>query len=154
MKRTRRFTGYHAAAIFGAFFAVVIAVNAVMATLAVSTFGGTVVDNSYVASQKYNGWLAEARRERELGWTAGPPVREGGAMTMTAADALDQPLTGARVAMHAIHPLGREPARDLTFTETAPGTYSSVEQLPAGRWKLRVRIARDGREANLIFEVQ
>lgn len=154
MKKTHRFTGYHAAAIIGAFFAVVIAVNAVMATLAVSTFGGTVVDNSYVASQKYNGWLAEARREKELGWTVGQPVRESGTVIVAAANALDQPLTGARIAMRALHPLGREPARGLTFAETAPGTYRSIEPLPAGRWKLRVRIARDGREANLAFEVK
>ena len=35
-----------------------------------STFGGVVVENSYVASQDFNGWLDEARAERALGWDA------------------------------------------------------------------------------------
>ena len=59
-------TGRHVAAIFVAFFAVVIAVNVLMASYAVGGFGGTVVDNSYVASQRFNGWLAQARRFRML----------------------------------------------------------------------------------------
>ena len=57
MKRVRPFTGYHMTAILVAFFGVVIVVNFVMARYAVATFGGTVVDNSYVASQEFNGWL-------------------------------------------------------------------------------------------------
>ena len=53
-----RLTGRHVAAIFIGFFAIVIAVNMLMASYAIGGFGGTVVDNSYVASQKFNGWLA------------------------------------------------------------------------------------------------
>ena len=67
---TRRFTGGHMLALMLAFFGTVVAVNFVMATLAVRTFGGTVVDNSYVASQRYNHWLDQARAQRALGWTA------------------------------------------------------------------------------------
>src|SRR5687768_10998939 len=62
------FTGRHMAAIICTFFGVVIAVNMLMAVLATRTFGGTVVDNSYVASQKFNGWLAQARAQQSLGW--------------------------------------------------------------------------------------
>jgi nitrogen fixation protein FixH len=51
-------TGRKVAAIFVVFFGVIMAVNFTMASFASSTFGGVVVKNSYVASQKYNGWLA------------------------------------------------------------------------------------------------
>jgi nitrogen fixation protein FixH len=44
-----------------AFFGVVIAVNLTMARLAIGSFGGVVVENSYVASQKFNGWLDRPR---------------------------------------------------------------------------------------------
>jgi len=54
---TGRFTGWHMTFILVSFFAVVIAVNLTMAHFASSTFGGLVVENSYVASQKYDGWL-------------------------------------------------------------------------------------------------
>jgi nitrogen fixation protein FixH len=52
-----------------AFFAVVISVNMVMATAATRTFGGKVVENSYVATQKFNTWLDKAAAQRRLGWT-------------------------------------------------------------------------------------
>jgi nitrogen fixation protein FixH len=54
----RRFTGRHMTGILVAFFGVVMTVNFTMAYVAISGFGGTVVDNSYVASQNYNRWLA------------------------------------------------------------------------------------------------
>ena len=63
---TRRFTGWHMTAIMFAFFGVVVSVNMLMATLATRTFGGTVVENSYVASQSFNRWLAEARAQDRL----------------------------------------------------------------------------------------
>ena len=53
---TKPFTGWHMTAILVGFFSTVIAVNVYMAHAAISTFGGTVVDNSYVASQEFNGW--------------------------------------------------------------------------------------------------
>ena len=56
----RKFTGWHMTGILVAFFGVVVSVNVFMARAAISTFGGTVVDNSYVASQKFNGWLDKA----------------------------------------------------------------------------------------------
>ena len=64
MSKARRFTGWHMTTILVAFFAVVITVNIVMARFALSTFGGTVVENSYVASQHYNEWLARAAAQR------------------------------------------------------------------------------------------
>ena len=57
---TGPFTGKHFAVIIVAFFAVVVSVNVYMARAASSTFGGVVVENSYVASQNFNAWLAEA----------------------------------------------------------------------------------------------
>jgi nitrogen fixation protein FixH len=65
----RKFTGWHMTGILVAFFGVVVSVNVFMAQAAISTFGGTVVDNSYVASQKFNGWLDKAEAQKALGWT-------------------------------------------------------------------------------------
>ena len=153
-RKAKRFTGYHAAAILCAFFAVVIAVNIVMARFAISTFGGTVVDNSYVASQKFNGWLEEARREQEMGWQIAAPMRVDGHLTVVAKDAAGQPLAGAAMELHAIHPLGRAPEQKLQLREISPGLYRSDEALPAGRWKTKVQIRRDGRELDLAFDIQ
>lgn len=153
MKPAQPFTGYHMTAIFIAFFAIVIAVNFVMARYAVTTFGGTVVDNSYVASQKFNGWLAEARHEKGLGWNVAIPTRDGSHLGLIARDASGAPLAGATVTMRAVHPLGRAPDRLLHFAEIRPGTYRSIEAVPAGRWKLHADIVRAKRELSLAFEV-
>jgi nitrogen fixation protein FixH len=127
-----------------AFFGTVIAVNLVMAGYATRTFGGTVVDNSYVASQNFNGWLSNARRQAELGWVA-TVGRSGGRLLVTAS-AAGQPLAGARVSATARHPLGHAPDVALAFREAGPGRFEAIEALPPGRWQLAVRIRRDGHE--------
>lgn len=135
MKRT--FDGRKMSAILVAGFGVVIAVNLYAAVLAKQTFGGIVVDNAYVASQKYNGWLEQAARERALGWSVEPVRRADGrvAVTLTGVPA------GARIVGEARHPLGRMP--DMTLSFAADGV--SRETLPPGRWTLRLTVSADGK---------
>ena len=70
MRGRQPFTGRHMFAILAGFFGVVIAVNFTMASYATSTFGGVVVENSYVASQEFNRWLDQAEAQEALGWSA------------------------------------------------------------------------------------
>lgn len=136
---TRRFTGRHMATILVAFFAVVIVVNLLMARYASSTFGGVVVENSYVASQKFNGWLGEARAQDRLGWSA-QVSRTGDGRVLVAAMG---PGPGASVTALARHPLGRQPDRVLAFGRAGEGLYLSRDMLPAGRWTIHLEL-RDG----------
>lgn len=135
----RRFTGQHMAMILVAFFAVVVAVNFLMARQALSTFGGVVVENSYVASQKYNGWLDEARAQQRLGWDAEVDRMADGRVRAT----VSGPGQGASVVALARHPLGRQPDRRIDFVRHADGSFVSREELPAGRWTLHLEL-RDG----------
>lgn len=138
----RAFTGWHMTAIITGFFGVVIAVNMTMATLASRSFGGTVVDNSYVASQEFNGWLRQARAQRALGWAAvitvdgDRHVRVGGRLP-----------PGAAVTAIASHPLGRIPDQPLRFTASG-GSYRAVAPLPPGRFVIRVKVAAGGHVAD------
>lgn len=132
---TGPFTGRHFAAILVSFFAVVVAVNLVMARYASATFGGVVVENSYVASQEFNGWLKAARREAALGWSAQAQREADGNVAVIMFGDLP---AGLVLKGEARHPLGREPDRLLTFTRQADGRYVSGQPLPAGRWKLRL----------------
>jgi len=140
-------TGRHAAMILVAFFGVVIAVNITMAMYAMRTFGGTVVENSYVASQEYNRWLAAAERQKELGWKISTGVDEARRVTV------DVALAGAEVRGFARHPLGREPDVPLTFVAT-DGGFRSTGPLPAGRWSVHLLVRRGKDEARLIETVQ
>ena len=128
------FTGRHMAWIMIAFFGVVVAVNLLMARLAGSTFGGVVVENSYVASQKFNGWLDKAEADRALGWKA--DVRRAADGRVSVAIAGVPAFAGVTAA--ARHPLGRMPDTRLTFVQQADGRFLSREVLPAGRWQLRL----------------
>ena len=132
---TNRTSGWHMTGILVAFFGTVIAVNVTMATFAVRTFGGTVVENSYVASQEFNGWLKAARKQQELGWnvTSGLDPQRHVIVTTN--------VDGAEVTGFARHPLGRAPDVPLAFGHG----MRSDRALPSGRWEIYLTV-RKGRE--------
>ncbi|MCL6699006.1 FixH family protein [Sphingomonas sp. NSE70-1] len=147
MKATRPITGWHATAALVAFFGVVVAVNLTMAAFATRTFGGVVVENSYVASQKYNDWLAAAERQNQLNWKIVPGVDTDRRVTVSLA------LAGAEVRGFARHPLGREADVPLTFI-AQEGGFRSANPLPAGRWNVHLLVKRGSDEARLIESLQ
>lgn len=146
----RPFTGWHMLAMMVAFFGVVIAVNFTMARLAMTSFGGVVVENSYVASQNFNGWLQDARNSDALGWQVSPDLRDDGRLAITVAGAPD----ALTISATARHPLGRLPDKQLTFTRTAAGEYLSVEALAADRWILRLELSSGDQHWRSESEVQ
>ena len=137
---TGQFNGRHAAAIFIAFFGVVLAVNLTMARLASSTFGGIVVRNSYVASQNFNRWLDRADAEKALGWKAGV-VREADGRLAVILSGVPE---GAQLSAVARNPLGREPDRMLDFVQMGVGRFRSTGALSSTRWQLRLQVRAGG----------
>jgi nitrogen fixation protein FixH len=129
------------AAILVAGFGVVVAVNFLMAGLALRGFGGVVVENSYVASQQFNGWLEKAERQKALGWTATVFRGEGGRLAVETAGVPD----GAGIAATLRRPLGRPETTDITFMETGPDRYHSREVVAPGRWTIRLVITSGGK---------
>ena len=123
-------------------FGVVIAVNLFMASHAVSSFHGTVVDNSYVASQNYNGWIAKAEASKALGWQVMPERRADGRVVL---ETIGLP-EGAVVTAAAERPLGERKTIGLTFAPEGQGCWLSTEALAAGRWQLRMAIRAPGAE--------
>ena len=126
-------------AILVGFFGVVIAVNMTMATFATRTFGGTVVENSYVASQKYNSWLEAARRQEKLGWKVEPSLDAGRHILVSTN------VEGA-ISGFARHPLGRQPDIVLTFGKDK----RSTQALPDGRWAVHLMVRQGSDEARVI----
>ena len=138
----KTFTGKHMAAVFACGFGIVIAVNLFMAWNAVGGFHGTVVDNSYVASQKYNGWLAKAEASKALGWQVVPQRRADGRVVLETIGLPD----GAVIEVEAERPLGDRETVALTFAPQGQGSWLSTEALAAGRWQLRMAIRAPGAE--------
>lgn len=138
--KSSTFTGRHMAAVFVGGFGIVIAVNLFMAWQAVGGFHGTVVDNSYVASQKYNGWLDKAESARALGWQVLPVRRKDGRVVL---ETLAVP-ANATIMAEAERPLGEREATRLTFAPESPNSWISDKPLGPGRWQLRMTIRAPG----------
>jgi nitrogen fixation protein FixH len=147
---SRQFTGRDMAFVIVGFFALVVGVNFTMAWLARDSFGGLVVDNAYVASQKYNGWLAAARTQEQLPWRAEQGLGADRHVTLAL---LGSPgsVTASAVAEH---PLGREPDLALRFAAGADGTLRSTEALPPGRWNVRTTVNRGNETVRLAGSLQ
>lgn len=150
-RRIRTFTGWHMALILFSFFAVVVSVNLLMARFASSTFGGVVVENSYVASQQFNGWLKQASTEQALGWKGAIARDDEGRATLQLLDKEGKSISAAKVTAVAEHPLGRRPTTALVLHETVPGTYAAP--LEAGRWRLRITVEAQGKAWRTMGEV-
>lgn len=137
-----KFTGRHMAAVFVGGFGIVIAVNLVMASFAVGSFHGTVVDNSYVASQKFNGWMQRAENSRALGWEVTPSRRADGRVMI---ETRGVP-AGAVIAADLRRPLGAKDVMPLTFGPAGEGRWLSNEIVSADRWTLRIAITAPDQE--------
>ncbi len=127
-------TGRKVTAIFVVFFGIVMAVNFTMAHFASSTFGGVVVENSYVASQNYNKWLDEAAAEKKLGWSAAATRLPDNRVALRFTGAPDDLVVTGVVR----HPLGHAPDQALRFAQAADGSLVSDKAVAPGRWLVRL----------------
>ncbi|MDT0574946.1 FixH family protein [Croceicoccus sp. F390] len=130
------FTGRHMAIVLASGFGVIIAVNLLMATLALRGFGGVMVENSYVASQKYNRWLEQAREQGAYGWTAQVGTAADGRLEVSTSNVPP----GAEVTAVARRPLGKSETTWLPLTAMGNGRYRSADPIALGRWSVRLTI--------------
>jgi nitrogen fixation protein FixH len=147
---SKTFTGRHMAVIMFAFFGVVIAVNFFMAYRALEGFGGTVVENSYVASQKYNGWLRAAREQKALGWSVRTDRNAEGRLIVTAQGQDDKLLVGRATGVLR-HPLGV--AKDVPVELSGAGPWTSLAPIPKGRWRLRLTLEAQGKREPFVIDL-
>ncbi|WP_339827578.1 FixH family protein [uncultured Parasphingorhabdus sp.] len=150
----KKFTGYHATIMIVSFFAVVITVNMIMARFALSTFSGTVVDNSYVASQKYNQWLEQARTQKAHGWTVSPAVRKADKASITVTGPDGAGLQSATMEALAEHPIGRTEPFEISFANIGEGEFQSIEPLPEGRWKLKIIVSQNDNMMRVVRDIR
>jgi len=129
-----KFTGRHMAIIMALGFGIVIAVNATMASLAIGGFHGVVVDNSYVASQQFNGWLEDAEKARALGWQVTPERASDGHVVLRTENVPAGPSFVASLR----RPLGEKSFADLAFHPIGEGLWRSNAPVDEGRWLIRV----------------
>lgn len=134
------FTGRQMLLLLAGGFAIVLAVNLFMALVAVRGFGGTVVENAYLASQNFNAWLARAEASRKLGWSVAAQRRADGRVELVT----QRVPAGASITAAAERPLGERMATRLAFSPAGKGRWVSDRPLATGRWRIRINITAPG----------
>lgn len=131
------FTGRHMLFIMLAFFATILVANLSMATFANTSWTGLVVKNSYVASQEYNGRLADSRAQMALGYTSDLSVGNGEIRyRLTTPD-------GKAVRLGTVNASFRHPAyeagdRNLALLPDGKGGVSAAQILSDGMWIVEI----------------
>ncbi len=144
---TRPLTGRHVLIIFLGFFALVIGVNVLMATLAIRTFSGVEEDSAYTKGLAYNAKLAERDQMARYGYevTLDAARTATGAATLTAHYVQNgQPAHGLSVEATIRHPANAHLDRAVTLTDAGDGRYSAeLSGLDAANWTV-ILTAHDG----------
>lgn len=131
-----------------AFFAVVAAVNAVMMTAAITTFGGVETASSYQAGLAFARETSAVQAQARLGWqVAVSPRPDGGAtpvIEIVARDPANAPLAGLTVSGRLSHPMDKRADRVLAWREVATGVFRADSGRAVGQWDLVIEISQDG----------
>ncbi|MCB2130137.1 MAG: FixH family protein [Rhodobacteraceae bacterium] len=137
---TRELTGRKVFLITASAFAVIIAVNVVMAVKAVRTFPGLEVSNSYVASQSFD---ADRAAQNALGWTLTESYADG-QLRLSFRDAAGQPVRVENLSATVGRPTEASDDLNPEFAWAA-GDYVAPASLAPGKWMILLEAyAADG----------
>lgn len=137
MRRSGEFTGWHMLALMLLFFGVIIVVNITMAIMAGRTWTGLVVKNSYVESQKFNGYLAAAKAQNAKGWRTELGYNDG-VVVFEIVDRDGRPVTLDQASLFVGRPAFEQADRTIVLKATEPGRYIAAIDLESGAWSLRI----------------
>jgi nitrogen fixation protein FixH len=124
-----------------AFFGVVLAVNVIMAKLAIQTLPGTEVDSAYSASLAYENEIAAAHDQNARNWKVDAHIQrgpDGGAtLEVEARDSSGLPMSGLKFQGHFERPADRRADQAVALVEVASGIYrGSAPLIGPGQWDL------------------
>lgn len=131
------FTGRHMLFLALCFFGVIIAVNVGMATLAVRSWTGLVVDNSYVASQEFEEKRLAHEAQRAAGWQATLTYLPGAAR-LVIVDGQRTPIELGDVSLKINRPVGGHDDQVVRLERRLDGAYEAELTLPSGLWDATV----------------
>lgn len=143
----REVTGWTVFVCLVAFFAIVVAVNGVMMTAAITTFGGVETASSYQAGLAFARETSAVRAQEQLGWQIAVRTPSDGGRTpiieVIARDRTGGPLTGLYISGRLSHPLDKRADRVLAWREVAPGVFRADTERAAGQWDLTVELLQE-----------
>lgn len=149
-------TGGHVLSLLLVFFGVTIAVNAVFATYAVSTFSGEDVNKPYLSGLEYNKMIDARSAQEKLGWSAeiGATCDTGAnvIVTLRIVGADGMPKDNLKVETRLRRPTDANLDRTFSLDAEGNGKYRATQNdVSPGQWDLIARaVSSDGD----VFEAQ
>jgi nitrogen fixation protein FixH len=144
----REVTGWTVFVCLVAFFVIVAAVNAVMMTAAITTFGGVETGSSYQAGLAFARENAAVREQDRLGWHVSVSPRSDGGATpvieIVARSKANEPLAGLEVFGRLSHPMDKRADRVLAWREVTAGIFRADSERAVGQWDLVIELSQDG----------
>jgi nitrogen fixation protein FixH len=124
-----------------AFFGVVIAVNGIMAKLAIQTLPGTEVDSAYGASLAYETEITAAHDQNARNWKVDAHIQRGpnggATLEVEARDNSGLPMSGLNFQGRFERPADRRADQAVALAEVASGVYrGSAHLIGPGQWDL------------------
>lgn len=138
------FTGWHMLGVILVFFGTIISVNVFMAYQAFTSWSGFVVENTYVASQQFNGKVAEARALASTGVNGRLSVTsESIRYEVLGADG--EPTAADRVELHFKRPVGEHQDFKVDLLPLGRGVFAATREVQPGHWIVEASAERGGR---------
>ena len=138
--------------IFVGAFVVIIAVNAIMVSFALTSWTGLETKNHFLAGNAYNEALAGAKRQVELGWQdelrfiPRAPSAASGRLEVRFTDKQGTAITDATMKIRLIRAAKDSLDQELTLFHQGNGLYVAAVDFPAkGKWQVRL-LAKRGQE--------
>ncbi len=137
------FTGWHMAGVMVLFFGTIISVNVFMAYSAVTTWSGLVVPNTYVASQQFNGKVAQARALAATGINGRLSVTADG-VRYEVLGADGQPVEADRLVLNFKRPVGEHQDFSVEMAAEGKGVFLASREILPGHWIVEAIAERGG----------
>jgi nitrogen fixation protein FixH len=140
--RALPFRSHHIPWLFVAGLGVVIAVNAVMIWLAISSFSGLYSDHARERGLNYNRIVAEQQSRDALHWQVDAKWQpESGRLQLAVTGADGKPLAGARMTAELVRPAENRPPLPVALADRGEGRFDAHVDLPArGNWDLDIEV--------------
>lgn len=149
--KTFVFTGWHMLGIMVLFFGTIISVNFYMAYNATRSWSGLVAQNTYIASQEFNGKAAEARILTASGVT-GRLLINGSTIRYEVSHPADGPILADELTLKFKRPVGEHQDFELRLTPVAKGIFTTSHPLLPGQWIVDASATRNGKR--ILHEAQ
>jgi len=138
------FQGRHMLISLGAFFGVMLIVNGIFVYFAISTFNGLSTRDAYRKGLAYNQRIADARAQRELGWTGA--VKSGplsGWLTVEISGRNGRPVKNLHIEATLMRPVSDRFDIPLKLEEAGAGHYRAfLGNIDRGNWVLHIRASK------------